>query len=243
MPRKRGRQTPFSPLVGTHADLRAQGIFPYCAMMQVAADDDYDDYVICRGFDIRYRKFIDYEEGSADKLGVSVAKPFGSRVAGTYVIGEVYPALLPTQGSDEYTPPSPIGVNWRVGQNPGTAASALDGGQPSDLSDTISEMTDHNGLHVNWLMIGMPRGILIGGCLAEEHPGRGAVFDIELGTWSPADNKWVYGSTVIAIDWRYGVPYPDAGSQGLFTPRPSDTYGTIYECVSLDCETPGDCES
>jgi len=130
-------------------------------MMQVAAEDTYSDYVICRGFDPRILKFIDYAEGDVDKPGISVAKPFGKRTAGTYEIGEVYPALLPTQGNDEfadfrkvtYTPPSPVGVNWRVGQNPGVVSGGLDGGQPGSLSDSIQVLYDHNGKVVNWLLI------------------------------------------------------------------------------------------
>jgi hypothetical protein len=87
--------------------------------------------------------------------------------------------------------------------------------------------------------------VLRGGCLAEAHPGRGTAFDIHLGTWSPANDKWIYAAvdTVKAIDWRYGVPYPGAGATGLFAPMPSDTYGTIWENVALDCDTPGACGS
>lgn len=85
----------------------------------------------------------------------------------------------------------------------------------------------------------------IGGCLAQDHPGRGTAFDIHLGVWSAADVKWVYAetATVKAIDWRYGVPYPDEGATGLFEARASTTYGIIYECVSLDCDSPGACGS
>lgn len=84
---------------------------------------------------------------------------------------------------------------------------------------------------------------LIGGCLAENHPGRGEPFLIHLGVWSSALNRWVYDeqTTVRAIDWRYGVPFPDAGSTGLFEARPSDLYGTVWEAVSLDCSSPGSC--
>ena len=236
---------PYSQTRGQHADLRSEGVFPYCAMMQVAAADTYTDYVICRGFDIRRRKFVDYESGNADKPGISVAKPFGSRYASLYTIGEVYPAVLPTQMSDGYVPPSPTDVDWRVGQNPGTAPDAGDGGHPQDLDDSIEQLTDHNNLVINWLLLGAPASYtLIGGCLGQNHPGRGTVFDLHLGTWSSEDNEWSYADdTVDAIDWRYGVPYPDEGATGLFTPRASDTYGTIYECVSLDCESPGACGS
>jgi len=83
-------------------------------------------------------------------------------------------------------------------------------------------------------------------CLAEAHPGRGIKFSAKLGWWDPSTDGWRYEDgesctgllTVAAIDWRYGVPYPGIGAKGLFTPRASDTYGIIYECVSLDCESP-----
>lgn len=154
--------TPYNPLHGDQANLRQDGTAPYCAMMQVAADDTYDDYVICRGFDTRILKFIDYAEGDEDKPGISVAKPFGLRKPDTYRIGEIYPAFLPTQGNAlfndfrqvTYTPPSPVAVEWRVGQNPGVVSGGgLDGGQPEDLSDTIEILRDHNGKVVNWMLI------------------------------------------------------------------------------------------
>jgi hypothetical protein len=84
---------------------------------------------------------------------------------------------------------------------------------------------------------------LVGGCLAENHPGRGEPFDIHLGLWSSALNRWVYDeqTTNKAIDWRYGVPYPDAGATGLFQMQKSDLYGAIWETVDLDCSSPGTC--
>ena len=133
-------------------------------MMQVAAEDTYKDYVICRGFDPRILKFIDYVEGNADKPGISVAKPFGNRVVGAYQVGEVHPALLPTQGNTQlndfsrvvFTPPSPAGVNWRVGQNPGVTVGGLEGGQPGGLSDEITILYDHRNKAVNWLLVASP---------------------------------------------------------------------------------------
>ena len=153
--------TPWNPIHGEQANLRQEGIAPYCAMFQIAAEDTHDDFVICRGFDTRILKFIDYTEGDSNKPGISVAKPFGKRRTGTYEIGEVYPALLPTQGNDEFTgfrqvtyvPPSPITVAWRVGQNPGVVTGGLDGGQPDSLSDTIGILYDHNSKVINWLLI------------------------------------------------------------------------------------------
>ena len=43
------------------------GVFPYVAMMQVAAEDTYDEYVICRGFDIRVMRFVDYDEDDEEE--------------------------------------------------------------------------------------------------------------------------------------------------------------------------------
>ena len=85
---------------------------------------------------------------------------------------------------------------------------------------------------------------MTGGCLAGDHPGRGTAFDIHLGVWIAASTSWIYlYDTVKAIDWRYGVPYPDAGATGLFVPRRDETNGTIWECVSLDCESPESCNT
>lgn len=157
--RKRRRPTPhfkipspYNPIQGDHANLRQDGISPFCAMMQVMEEDTYDNYVVCRGFDPRILRFME---------NISVAKPFGKRTPGTYQIGEVYPAFLPTQGNANfmdfrqvtYTPPSPNDVLWRVGQNPGVAVGGLDGGQPENLSGEIEILYDNNGKVINWLLI------------------------------------------------------------------------------------------
>lgn len=98
-----------------------------------------------------------------------------------------------------------------------------------------------------WLIVEMEGCCgLRGACLDENHPGRGVAFDICMGTWDPTDasgGKWVYDCEDVqkAIDWRYAVPYPDAGATGLFEARESDEYGIIWEVVALDCLSPGDC--
>ena len=159
-----GPPPPFKPVTGTHATLRVEGIHPYCAMMQVAAADTYEDYLVCRGFDPRILKFLDYAAGDPDKLGISVAKPFGNRTVSKYTVGEVFPAFLPTQGAvgegkaENYVPPSPTAVDWRVGQNAGTAPVSNPGGQPTALVDTIEELVDHNGVQVQWLLIDRGEG-------------------------------------------------------------------------------------
>ena len=148
---------PFNPITGEYASLSGeQGVSPYCVLMQVAADDTYADYVICRGFDTRMLVFIDYEAGNPDKPGISVAKPYGNRKTGVYEIGEIYPALLPTQGNATYMPPSPSEINFRLGQNPGVVTGSAEvGGHPSDLSSGINFLVDHNGKAVTWLIVGL----------------------------------------------------------------------------------------
>jgi len=85
---------------------------------------------------------------------------------------------------------------------------------------------------------------LIRCCLAEDHPGRGIVFEVYPGTWSSATHSWTYSAEKEkAIDWWYSDtgPYPLAGATGIFVPRASDEYGTIYAAVSGDCDSPGSC--
>jgi len=151
--------TPFDPMASRHEDLDPQGIYPYCAMLQIAEEDKYTDYVMCRGFDTRMQKFVDYAAGDSTKPGIAVAKPWGNRVKCYYHKWSVYPCLLPTQqGSDKvadnFTPPSPSGVNfdWRVGQNPGRPVSSCLG-QTQDIIDVINPMIDHNNKWVNWQLI------------------------------------------------------------------------------------------
>lgn len=158
--RKRRRPTPgfkipspFNPINGENANLRQDGISPFCAMVQVIEDDIYDNYVVCRIFDPRILRYME---------NISVAKPYGKRTPDTYQVAEIYPAFLPTQGNASfmdfrqvvYMPPSPTDVQWRVGQNPGkVTGGGLDGGQPETLSDAIEVLYDHNGKVVNWILI------------------------------------------------------------------------------------------
>lgn len=94
----------------------------------------------------------------------------------------------------------------------------------------------------DWVML--PEQDLIGGCLEEDHPGRGDTFKIHLGTWNPASHTWEYDleNEHRAIDHRFDVPYPDRGATGLFRWRRSDEFGIIWEVVTLDCSSPGPCD-
>lgn len=186
-------------------------------MMQVAAEDTHADYVICRGFDPRILKFIDYASGDDSKPGIAVAKPFGRRRTGTYEIGEVYPAFLPTQGNADYTgfrqvvytPPSPVGVNWRVGQNPGVTSGGLEGGQPEDLDDTIGILYASDGKVINWLLIdggGSGGGatieytIVSTSTAGESSPYSGLVVASVTITRAPCDRPELAGTTVDVVD-------------------------------------------
>lgn len=84
--------------------------------------------------------------------------------------------------------------------------------------------------------------------LMEAHPGRGKCFNIIVGTWCPVEHQFRFDCDAVAfetgIDFHYGVPYPiEIGARGWFKRMPSawTDSGYIYVCVSLDCESPGEC--
>ena len=114
----------------------AEGNFPVCAMMQVAMPDTHADYLICRGYDPRVRKFFDYVEDDEDKLGIPVAKPYGKRQVGQYEVGQVYAALIPLT---------------RIGQTAGVAADTQ--GHPADLDEEIEILYTDDDIVVTWLLI------------------------------------------------------------------------------------------
>jgi len=89
----------------------------------------------------------------------------------------------------------------------------------------------------------LPGFALIRFCLAEDHPGRGIVFDIYLGVWDSSAHKWLYPDCTIykCIDWDYGVPTPDTGARGFGMWKASDTHGQILHVLTMDCDTPGVC--
>lgn len=89
---------------------------------------------------------------------------------------------------------------------------------------------------------------LQGICLAQNHPGKGVLFNVYIGVRNKDTNEWDYyeSPTFKCIDWRHGVPYPGPGSTGLAEWRWSNSVGYPYkilEVVALDCETPGPCFS
>lgn len=252
-----GIPPPYSAIHGEHADLTAYGVFPWCALMQVAASDTHRDYVICRGFDVRTRKFIDYEAGNENKPGIPVAKPYGKRFKRAYQVGQIFPAFLPTQGPPDYVPPTPTDVDWRVGQNPGVAASTP--GHPADLSEAVEElMTDDGTKYVNWMLSdggGFGGSELVWCMTMEDHPGRGTCFDVILPTYCPKEAKFRFDCSAdheLAIDWGYTIsaggtlPEPEMYAQGWFKPMPLENnpdHDVIFHVVTLDCESDGSCAS
>ena len=138
---------PYSPVTGEDAALSSKGIFPFVAMMQVAAEDTHQNYVICRGHDIRYSKFYDYASGNTDKPGIAVAKPYGRRMACAYRVGQILPAILPMQSAN----PQPATVPWRVGKNPGV--SAVSDGHPADLYEEVNELYTDEGVLIDYMFL------------------------------------------------------------------------------------------
>jgi len=225
--RKRRRPTPhfkipspYNPMQGENANLRQDGDSAFCAMMQVMEEDTHDDYVVCRGFDPRILRFME---------NISVAKPFGKRKPDTYQIGEVYPAFLPTQGNANfmdfrqvtYIPPSPVAVEWRLGQNPGkVTGGGLEGGQPADLSEAIEILYDDNGKVVNWLLIDSKGGTggtrKLQGTLEALEDGTGPYTGKKVGTVlvkvAPCEEGELIGTEVEVVDWSdciFDLPFED----------------------------------
>jgi len=138
---------PFQPMSGENAPLQVEGVFPYSALLQIAAEDTEDNYVYCRGFDPRISKFIEYESGNSDKPGIPAGKPYGKRRPGAYNIAEVFQALLPLQTTN----PSPASVEWRISQNPGFAVGGE--GHPQSLNEKIDELYTNEGKLVNYMLV------------------------------------------------------------------------------------------
>jgi hypothetical protein len=106
-------------------------------MMQVTTEDTFDNYVICRGYDTRIRKFV---------TSIPVAKPFGNRFPGQYVVGQVIPAILPLTGTVEVSGCSGLG------QNPGVTADTQ--GHPADLLEDVELLYAEDGTTViNWMLL------------------------------------------------------------------------------------------
>lgn len=130
--------TPYEPMSGEYAPLQIVGVAPYCALVQVAHEDDKDDYLTCRFYDPRTKRFYDYDESDGSKNGISIAKPYGRRERGLYKVGQVFPAFLPLV---------------RIGQNAGKATVGDDAGHPNDLDDEVGHFRDDDLKYISWMLI------------------------------------------------------------------------------------------
>ena len=85
----------------------------------------------------------------------------------------------------------------------------------------------------------------VGLCLKEDHQGRGVETEVYAGIWNLGTQTWDYTctteNTFKMIDWRNGVPYPDAGATALGQWRVSTDNGAILEPLEMDCASPGAC--
>jgi len=230
---------PYQPITGERERLLVPGIFPYCAMMQIAAEDTHCDYVICRGYDPRDRRFYNYD--GAGQPGIPVGKPYGNRFTGIYRIGEVYPAFLAlSAGAEDDGKIVPF-----IGQNPGRAEGADCRGHPADLTEEIVHLLDENGIYVSWMLLDSgTRDVRF--CTKDAHPGLGIVFEAYApGVWNPATLEWDFtcdtDHTHKIIDQDAGVPEPPAGAQGYAEWQPSDEHGRILVVKTMDCDSRGLC--
>ncbi len=132
------RGIPINPITNEHDAWRAEGVFPHSALMQVAETDTHDDYVVCRGFEPRDGGY---------RADISVAKPYGYRVAKAYLVGEVYMATLPL-GPMVVPTSTPFGP---LGQNPGVGDTTT--GQPEDLDEDVDLLYDGSGVLIEWMFV------------------------------------------------------------------------------------------
>ncbi len=214
--RKRRQPTPhfklppsFDPMTGEHAGLQVPGVSPNCALMQVAAEDTHDDYVVCRGYDTRVKRFFDYVEGDTDKIGISVAKPYGSRTAGSYQVGQMFAALLPL---------------GRLGQTPSVAATSE--GHPADLDEEVEILYDENDKVINWMLVGAGERKLFG--KLDDELTKGGTATMSIWTESPLADS---GDNEEVTDWLLGTGETIAVGKKVVATR----YYGVWYVTSAEC--------
>ncbi len=154
------------------------------------------------------------------------------------------------------------GIPARVGNTVGTALCPL---WYLNDSDVLTAYVDESAVQVtvpvknlyatpvagnSWLAVTqevlswkilevLGNGVLVELC-AQENATRNVPYGCLLGTWNSYEDGWCYDGAlaVTAIDHRIGPPLAETGWKGLYEAMPSTAYGTIYVCVSLDCELP-----
>lgn len=140
--------SPYNPATGERAPL---GPYPplgtTLALFQVVGDDPldpdtadtHDNYVVCRGYEADSDPTFRYLHDpytKPDTTPINVAKPYSVRGTFPYAQGQVIVAAR---------------IKNRLGYNAGKAATI---GQPEDLSDELSLLTDANGVGIAWLDLG-----------------------------------------------------------------------------------------
>lgn len=216
---------PFQPITGERAALAPQGVHPYVAMMQVAKEDTHTDYVVCRGFDVRISKFIEYESANTNKPGIPVAKPYGKRGAGLYRIGQVFGAVLPYQPLN----PSPTAVGWRVGQNPGVAATST--GHPADLDEDIETLLTDGGDKINYMLLDSEIGLIPG--KVTESGGIAAGGSGDCAFYEDGTGAAVSRTETVHLSWAEGTQTAAENAECYVSWFPGDQKWRI---VILDCE-------
>ena len=229
-------------MTGERHKLLVEGVYPYCAMMQVAAEDTHCNYVVCRGYDTRDRRYYDYAEGDAAQPGIAVAKPYWSRFVGVYRIGQGYPAVLPlSSGAEDDGKIVP-----RIGQNPGRVEGNECRGNPLTLEEEIVLLADENGVYISWMLLDGGPGKVYFELRAELVQWSGDIVDAARKTWDPTADGGKGGYTVPdcadtikvgdlnEIGHNAGV---EGYGSGIMHERENEPY---WVCVIDDLCCPGD---
>jgi len=174
---------PFNPTTGQHAQLTP---FPVkgtvLSLFQVVAADTHDNYVACRGYEAEADpefRYLHDPHTVATTTPINVAKPYSLRGTFPYELGQVIVAAR---------------IKGHLGYNPGKAVTV---GQPADLNEAISKLTDDAGVSIAWLDIGAPPSATKSYLLAGEGGGFGTVTSLVYGNWSFGDTVQVSG------DWSW----------------------------------------
>jgi hypothetical protein len=211
-------QVPYDPLTGRRETLRAEGDAPYCAMVQVAATDTHDNYVLCRGYDPRVKRFFNYDSADPTNVpGIPVAKPYGNRNKGAYIVGQVFPAFLPRS---------------KLGQNAGVVEDDHFQGHPIDLDDTVGLLTDDDGRYIDWMLIDNHQDhIRIGKLDGNLAQGGTAVMSV----WSvDVDGNWAdTGEDLATVRDRFLEVGADDIASGKWVK--AERYGAAWIVTAAEC--------
>jgi hypothetical protein len=133
---------PFNPATGENAGLGPlPGRGTTLAMFQVVEEDTHDNYVVCRGHEADadpYFRYLHDPYTVPTTTPINVAKPYALRGTFPYELGQVIVAAR---------------IKGKLGYNQGKAVTV---GQPADLDEVISLLTDDADVGISWLDISPP---------------------------------------------------------------------------------------